>query len=187
MSRTADPALREDLLDAAVRYVVAHGISDLSLRPLAEALDSSPRGILYHFGSKEKLIEAVLARAADRQREIFAALKTSRVGSRAACRAIWEAMSAPTSEPVFRLFFEVYGLALQDRKRFSGFLKRVVRDWLEFIAEPLTAQGQRRSDAVAFATLLIAGYRGFMLDLCATRDRERVNAAVDLWLEKVTA
>ncbi len=87
MTRVADPQLREDLLDAVVRYIVANGISDLSLRPLAEAVNSSPRGILYHFGSKEKLIEAVLTRAAERQREIFAQLKTGGMGSRKACRA----------------------------------------------------------------------------------------------------
>ncbi len=96
-------------------------------------------------------------------------------------------MSAPASEPVFRLFFEVYGLALQNRKRFAGFLKRVVQDWLLFITEPLVVQGWRRSEATAFATVLIAGYRGFMLDLCATRDRRRIDAAVDLWIERVTA
>jgi len=186
MSRTADPERKEELLDAALGYVVAHGVSDMSLRPLARAVGSSPRALLYHFGSKEELVAHILARAAARQREIFAQLKSRNVGSRKACRAIWDVMSAPSSETAFRLFFEVYGLALQDRKRFSFFLKRVVQDWLTFIAEPLQKQGWRRRDAEAFATVLIAGYRGFMLDLCATRDRQRVEAAVDMWLERIT-
>ncbi|MBV8728029.1 MAG: hypothetical protein JO233_09590, partial [Candidatus Eremiobacteraeota bacterium] len=119
-------------------------------------------------------------------REIFTKIKADNVGSRKACRAIWDVMSAPSSMSAFRLFFEVYGLALQDRKRFAAFLKRVVQDWLSFISEPLQKQGWRRREAEAFATVLIAGYRGFMLDLCATGDRERINAAVDLWLEKIT-
>ncbi|MBV9277864.1 MAG: TetR/AcrR family transcriptional regulator [Candidatus Eremiobacteraeota bacterium] len=186
MARTADPEIKEALLDAALAYVVAHGVSALSLRPLARALDSSPRALLYHFGSKEDLVAHILARAGARQREIFTKLKAGDAGSRKACRAIWDVMSAPASEAAFRLFFEVYGLALQDRKRFAAFLKRVVRDWLSFIAEPLQRQGWSRTQAEAFATVLIAGYRGFMLDLCATRDRRRVNAAVDLWLEQIT-
>ena len=186
MSRTVDPQRKEELLDAALSYVVAHGVSDMSLRPLARAVGSSPRALLYHFGSKEELVAHILARAAARQREIFAKLKSRNVGSRKACRAIWDVMSAPSSETAFRLFFEVYGLALQDRKRFAFFLKRVVQDWLTFIAEPLQKQGRDRRDAEAFATVLIAGYRGFMLDLCATRDRQRVDAAVDMWLARIT-
>jgi hypothetical protein len=29
---------------------------------------------------------------------------------------------------------------------------------------------------------MIAGFRGFLLDLCATHDRTRINRAFDLWL-----
>ena len=34
-------------------------------------------------------------------------------------------------------------------------------------------------------TLLIAGFRGFLLDLLATHDRARIDRAVDLWLELI--
>jgi hypothetical protein len=34
----------------------------------------------------------------------------------------------------------------------------------------------------AIPTVLLAGYRGFLLDLCATRDRKRISRAVDLWI-----
>jgi hypothetical protein len=90
-------------------------------------------------------------------------------------------MSAPASEPIFRLLFEVYGLALQDRKRFARFLKRVVEPWLQFIAGPLIRDGWSQADARAYATIVIAGFRGFLLDLCATRDRARVTRAVEMW------
>ena len=32
-------------------------------------------------------------------------------------------------------------------------------------------------------TQILAGFRGFLLDLCATRERRRVNRAVELWLQ----
>lgn len=187
MSRTPDDRRRSKLLDSAVEYILKHGLSDLSLRPLAEALDSSPRVLLYYFGSKEDLVSEILQRAGARQRELFARLRTQHLGSDEACRAIWEIMSAPASEPVFRLFFEVYGLALQDRKRYARFLARVVNEWLEFIAAPLIGQGWNSRDARAYATVVIAGFRGFLLDLCATRDRDRVNAGVTLWLQSLDA
>jgi AcrR family transcriptional regulator len=187
MSRTPDERRRAELLDAAVDYILKHGLADLSLRPLAEALDSSPRVLLYYFGSKEDLVSEILERAGARQRELFARLRTRHLGSDEACRAIWEIMSAPASEPVFRLFFEVYGLALQDRKRYARFLQRVVSEWLEFIAAPLVEVGWTNDDARAYATLVIAGFRGFLLDLCATRDLARVNRGVGLWLQSLAA
>ncbi len=126
----------------------------------------------------------MLAAAGARQRKIIAGLKLDQMATpRAACREIWQAISSPKDEPLFRLFFEVYGLALQDRKRYAKFLGRVVADWLRFIAEPLERAGWPKPEAQAHATVLLAGFRGFLLDLCATRDRQRVNRAVELWLQ----
>ena len=81
-----------------------------------------------------------------------------------------------------RLFFEVYALALQDRTRFPGFLESAIDDWLAALEACATRPGFDRDDARAFATVLIAGFRGFLLDLCATHDRVRIDRAVDLWL-----
>lgn len=45
-------ARRAELLELAYQYVLEHGVSDLSLRPLAAAINSSPRVLLFLFGSK---------------------------------------------------------------------------------------------------------------------------------------
>src|SRR5581483_3383344 len=182
MSRTPDEKRRAALLDAVFRYVCKHGVAKLSLRPLAKAVDASPRVLLYYFGSKEDLLVEVLDRAGAEQRRLFDHLRVRRVGSGDACREIWKIMSAPQAEPGFRLFFEVYGQALQDRKRYARFLKRAVEPWLVFIGEPLAAQGWPKIAARAYASLVVAGFRGFLLDLCATHDRERVDRAVEMWL-----
>ncbi len=91
-------------------------------------------------------------------------------------------MSSPKNEGLFRLFFEIYGLALQDRNRFPGFLERAVEVWLLYLERPALRDGYSRADARAIATVLLAGYRGFLLDLCATRERKRLARAVDLWI-----
>lgn len=183
MSRTPDEKRRAELLERIVDYVYEHGVSQLSLRPLGEAVGCSPRLLLYFFGSKEELITEVLAAAGLRQRAIVNRLRIENMNTPAqACREIWNAVSDPKSEALFRLFFEVYGLALQDRERYDSFLKRVVADWLRFIGQPMIDAGMPRDDAQALATIILAGFRGFLLDLCATRERKRVNRAVDLWL-----
>jgi AcrR family transcriptional regulator len=45
--------------------VIKHGLNGLSLRPLAKALGCTPRVLLYHFGSKEKMVIEVLNSAGD--------------------------------------------------------------------------------------------------------------------------
>jgi AcrR family transcriptional regulator len=182
MSRPADEERPQELLDAIVRYLVHHGLSGLSLRPLAKAVGSSPRGLLYHFGSKEKLVVGVLAELRRRQQNAY--------GSDAptfaeACRKIWRQMSSPKSEPLFRLFFEAYGIALRNPRLYAEFLHHTIEDWLSLIAEPLVQEGYKPSDARAFATVVLAGMRGFMLDYCTTKDRARLDRAVNLWLGKL--
>lgn len=188
MSRTPDEKRRAELLERIVDYVYEHGVSQLSLRPLGEAVGCSPRLLLYFFSSKEELVTEVLAAAGMRQRAIIERLRLEHMTTPAsACREIWKAVSDPKSETLFRLFFEVYGLALQDRERYASFLKRVVADWLRFIAQPMIAAGVKPSHAEAMATVILAGFRGFLLDLCATRERRRVNRAVELWLDMLNA
>lgn len=188
MSRTPDENRRAELLERIVDYLYEHGVSQLSLRPLGEAVGCSPRLLLYFFSSKEELVTEALAAASMRQRAIVERLRMERMATPAdACREIWRAISDPKSETLFRLFFEVYGLALQDRERYDAFLKRVVADWLRFIAQPMIAAGVNPAQAQAMATVILAGFRGFLLDLCATRERRRVNRAVDLWLDMLNA
>lgn len=183
MVRTANEQRPVDLLDAVIRYLVAHGVAEVSLRPLAKAVDSSPRVLLYYFGSKEDMVVKALARLRDKQRAEFASMKGASFDSTSgACLAIWKHMSAPDSEPLFRLFFEAYALALRHPQKFWEFLHNVIEDWLEFLAAPLTGKGCTKSEARAFATVVLAGFRGFMLDYCASGDRKRLDSAVQLWL-----
>src|SRR5919199_2429138 len=51
---------REKLLAAVIGYVAAHGFSDLSLREVAAAIGTSHRMLIYHFGSREGLLVAVV-------------------------------------------------------------------------------------------------------------------------------
>jgi AcrR family transcriptional regulator len=50
---------RHDLAEAATDYVLEHGLLDLSLRPLAAALGTSDRMLLYHFGAGDPRAQAV--------------------------------------------------------------------------------------------------------------------------------
>lgn len=183
MSRTPDEARRDELLERAVDYVCRKGLSELSLRPLAKAVGSSPRGLLYHFGSKENLVVEIVRRGRTRQRAMVANLKLADLAPRAVAAALWCEWSRPQWEPLTRLSLEVYALALRDRERFPGFLDGYVNDWLVALEGCTTRPGFPRERSRAFATVLVAGFRGFLLDLLASHDRVRIDRAVDLWLD----
>lgn len=51
--------VRRNLLDCAARLAVAQGLSRLTLQAVANAAGVSKGGLLYHFGHKHALIEAV--------------------------------------------------------------------------------------------------------------------------------
>ncbi|HWZ83794.1 MAG TPA: TetR/AcrR family transcriptional regulator [Terriglobales bacterium] len=186
MVRTASDTRPTELLDAIVAYLVQHGVAELSLRPLAQAVNSSPRVLLYYFGSKEELIVKALGRLREKQRGTFSVMREARYDRPSdSCRAIWNQMTSPQSERLFQFFFETYALGLRHPKRFGDFLHHAVEDWIEFIAAPAIRRGQTSDQARAFATIVIAGFRGFMLDYCASHDRPRIDRAVDLWLHSL--
>ncbi len=187
MSRTVDERRRAELLERVLDYVAANGVTDLQLRPLAKAVGLSARALLYYFESKEALTVEVLARAGARQRKLFDRLPRNADSYAETVGAAWAVMSAPKNQSIFRLFFEVYGLALQNRTRFPGFFERAVDGWLAYLEAPALRSGYAKHDARAIATVLLGGYRGFLLDLCATGDRKRLARAVEVWIVALDA
>ncbi len=55
----------------ALEYFLEHGLADLSLRPLAAKAGTSARLLLYHFGSQDGLIAAVMEEARLRVQQSF--------------------------------------------------------------------------------------------------------------------
>ena len=188
MPRPPDPARRAALLDAAADYLLDNGLADMSLRPLAVALDTSPRMLLYHFGSKEQLIADALAATRERQRQASLAWLQQQpdLAPGELLRRFWT-WQLDSHQPFLRLFFEVYGLALQGPESYPGFLQRAVADWLDFIQPLLRNAGLTKSQARIAATAAIACYRGLLLDVLATNDRVRTKRALDVALSALEA
>lgn len=179
VTRTSDAQARGRLLETIVDYVLVHGLADLSLRPLAAAVDSSPRMLLYHFGSKSELVLAVLEATRRRHAELLESWyeRSAEHDARTLLLRAWQWLTAPRHDRLLRLLFETYGLALQDRKRHSVFLRSAVNDWIVPFSRTLERQGFARERADALGTLLVAVVRGLLLDVLATGDRARVDRA----------
>jgi AcrR family transcriptional regulator len=174
---------RQRLLDAAIDHVAGHGLTDLSLRGLAAELGTSHRMLSHHFGSKDGLWVAIVREVERRQRDAIADIVPEAGASiEDAMRAWWRHISDPSLWPNERLFFEVYGQALQGHAPASDLLDGDIESWVAPSAEAAEALGMPADDARAFARLGVAVTRGLLLDLLATGDRAGVDAAMERWI-----
>lgn len=191
MDRGASEA-KDRLLTAVVDRLTAGGLGDVSLRGLAAAVGTSHRMLIYHFGSKEGLLVEVVHAIEERQRAALAELEQELDGDPAidpvdVIRRFWQRLTDPALWPSERLFFELYGQALQGREGTTPFLDGIVESWLG----PLTAStrrfGSSPGQARADARLGLAVVRGLLLDLLATGDRQGVDEAMERFLAAYAA
>ncbi|WP_193046602.1 helix-turn-helix domain-containing protein [Mycolicibacterium baixiangningiae] len=180
---TSPSARRTELLEAAYRYALTHGLAELSLRPLAAAIGSSPRVLLFLFGSKDGLVRALLQRARADELALLNRLQPPTAsepsGLAAAGGQVWSWLVAEEHRPLLRLWTEAYVRSLVEPDGpWGGFARDTVEDWLAVLATWQPAQpGHAEPDATA-RTLTLAVLRGALLDLLATGDQTRVTNAV---------
>ncbi|NDZ96911.1 TetR/AcrR family transcriptional regulator [Streptomyces sp. SID6673] len=190
MPTDATPSAREsELLEAAYEYVLRHGLTDFSLRPLAAAIGSSPRVLLYLFESKDGLIRAILTRARRDELQLLTGLHdlepTDETLTEVA-RQIWSWLAAPEHRPVLALWVEAYARSLIDPDGpWARFAADTVDDWLTVLASAQPVPGTR--EAANRRTGVLAVLRGALLDLLATGDTERTTAAAYAALDRIAA
>jgi AcrR family transcriptional regulator len=188
--RKPNPERREELEEAVAGYVLTHGIADLSLRPLAEALGVSTYSLVYHFGSKEGLIAAVMARIEERERVMTSAWMEEPGGASPAAimRRYWEEWCLPDElAPYHRLFYETFALALQQPGRFPGFLERGTGPWLPFIRNLALQSGLPEAEADLIAGLMASTVVGALLVLLGTGDKDVATRVVHAAADHVEA
>jgi AcrR family transcriptional regulator len=182
---------RGRLLASVIGYVATHGFSDLSLREVATAIGTSHRMLIYHFGSREGLLVAVVRAVEAAQRNLLAELAADPSLSPAdVMRTMWRQFADPRYWPSERLFFDIYSQALHQRPGTAGFLDDVIDAWIEPMVDYARQRGLDPVMARVDARLSVAVCRGLLLDLLATGDRAAVDAAVERYLvqyEAVTA
>ena len=185
MGRKPNPARREDLLARAAEYLHAEGLRGLSLRPLAAALEVSPRTLLYHFGSKERLVTEVVLLLQQRL-EPPAAIENAQSldDLREGIREFWRTGTQPQAEPFLRLFLDVLALALREPSAWREFLHAAFPRWHALLARKLRAGGYTPAEAEAEATTLVALNYGLAIDLLATGDRRRTGRAMERSLKE---
>jgi AcrR family transcriptional regulator len=182
VARPADTERRGRTLAAITDYVLEHGLADLSLRPLAAALGTSTRMLLYDFSSKEDLVMAALAEVRRREAALLAIhLETTKAPAADLVRTIWDWLASPERAPFLRLFFEVYVQAMNHPDTYTARGREMVSEWLDQFGAVLAGPDPGHADPVV-ATLVIAVLRGLMLDRLATGDDMRTDQALERFI-----
>jgi AcrR family transcriptional regulator len=175
---TRDLERRHELLGALLDAFATGGIGDRSLREIAEAVGTSHRMLIHHFGSRDELLIAVVEEVERRQALTLDDLPDDPV---AAFLAMWTDLIRPELRPFERLFFECYARGCQGEAPFDRLVPAAVHGWLSAIDERTGGT----ADA-AKARLGLAVTRGLLLDLVATDDVDGVTAAAGAFAALLT-
>ena len=163
---------RAALLERIIGEVARNGLADRSLREIAEAAGSSHRMVLYHFGSRDGLVAAIVEATEAAQREVLLALAGEVASPSELVMALWHRVSSIELRPFVRLFFDCVattgGAGLTD-------------PWLDVSRTVTAAMG------VEFAEddirLGVAVTRGLLVDVLATGDVEPATRSLERFVE----
>jgi AcrR family transcriptional regulator len=163
---------RATLLTKVIEAVAKDGLADRSLREIAASAGTSHRMLIYHFGSREGLLTAIVEEIEARQRAAMTAMPGESPAE--VMTALWERVSSSELRPFVRLFFEVFALSTRADGLTSPWLAEGAG-----VAERLGVQ----PDPAALR-LGVAVSRGLLLDLLAGASKEEVDDAYALFVSR---
>lgn len=178
---------RDELTASALEYVFAHGLLDLSLRPLAAAIGTSDRMLIYHFGSKDRLIADVLELA---NRRLSGSVPDLAAGARTPRHIVeraWAVISAPQTDPVARLYVELCALSVRGGGRWAEAHRKLRAPWLDLLYRAFVGLKLPARRATVLATLVLDTLDGLLLDKLVTGDPARVDAAARAFARLLTS
>lgn len=186
MDNTSDR--RAELLEKIVDTLLADGVAELSLRPLAERVGTSARLLIYHFDTKENLIASALAEVRLRVEEALKehVSREKPESLRVLLLLFWDWAIAEPNQRYFRLLFEVDGLSMFDRLRLS---KETRQDgasvWIALIDRAAARLRQNKDPLNSRSTLIMGALNGLLQDYLSTGDRARTTAALNQLMDLI--
>lgn len=182
MHAAAIESRKEEVLNGIVEYIFERGVSDLSLRPLAEHLGTSARMLLYHFESKESLVVEVLAAARRRQYATLEEWADQGAGLPEIIRRYWDWAASKEARPYMRLFFEVFGLAVQGRPGTEEVLPALTGQATTFFGAAAERDAGPSARTTELVLLAVSTLRGLLFSLLSTDDRPPLDRAMERFL-----
>ena len=154
---------REELAEAATDYALEHGLIGLSLRPLAQALGTSDRMLLYHFDDKDDLVATILRTTIARSAQNLHELPAPR-DLRSAVIELWREVSTGPQERCQRLYVEAAALGLFGREPYATTMQETNVEWVSAVSAHFERAGLGRTAARQATVLVDATFMGLQLD-----------------------
>jgi AcrR family transcriptional regulator len=159
------PSARDELLARVIDYVATNGIIDSSLRELAAGIGTSHRMLIYHFGSREGLVAAIVSRIEEQQRIALDEMASSAQSPTELVRTQWATLTTPELLPFIRLFFEVFAYASRGRQGTEDLLANLTEPWIEVGTQIAARMGIDADEAEL--RLGVAVSRGLLMEVLA--------------------
>ncbi len=154
---------REELVEHATDYALEHGLVGLSLRPLAAAIGTSDRMLIYHLGSKDALVVEIIRCSTQRSLAEMRTLAAS-TSPGAAVRDQWRLRSGAQQARCERLYVEASTLGLFGQEPYASAVAASNAQWLAAVTDHLERSGVPAARSGELAALVDAASMGFELD-----------------------
>ena len=170
---------REELLDEVVDHVLEHGLIGLTLRPVAKAIGTSDRMLIYHLGSRDQLVAEVTTRACDRARDEIRALPPAD-GVREAVLSLWHAYQVEPLRGCLDVYVQAAATGLIGHEPYRSVVRAGNEQWVSAMREFLVRSGAAADRAARVVTMIDSALYGFLLDLITERPEELDRGVEDL-------
>lgn len=177
---------RERLLAAATDYLVNHGAGTPSLRQIAVGLNTSHRMLIYHFGSKEGLLAAVVDHIQRAQlARLTALMQRDDLSPMQQAQEFWHELT----DSIHRfgpLFFELAAASMRGAEHATHVPTLGVYMWLEPLTDLWRRAGADPTEAARLARLGLAVANGLLLDVLLTGDTDATDDAMQVFAQRFT-
>ncbi len=155
------PAKRQEVLEQIADYVLGVGLTGLSLRPLAAAIGTSDRMLLYYFTDKNELITETVIQISAR---LMGRLQVELIRPQpyeSLLPTLYSLLIQDAYRPYMQIWFELVALAARHEEPFRSISCQIADAFLGWMSQYLeVAEEADRADRTA---LLLGTLEGFFL------------------------
>lgn len=170
---------REELLEQVTDYVLERGLIGFSLRPVAAAIGTSDRMLIYHFTSRDALVSAVGSRT--NQRAIHFIRKLPAASSvRAGVNRLWLAYQEEPLSSCLNVYLQAAATGLIGREPYLTSARESDEQWVLAMRSYLIHCGAPLRRVARITTLVDSGLYGFHMDLITGKPEELARGVSDL-------
>lgn len=173
------PDRREQLLAAATAHVLQQGLIGLTLRPLAAAVGTSDRMLVYHFGSRDALVSEIVTATSELAVERVRGLPSA-PEARSAVNALWAAYQNEPLSSCLDVYCQAASEGLLGREPYLSDARAANERWTAALRDYFERSGTPPERVDRVVTLVDSALYGFHLDLTTDRPDELDQGVDDL-------